>query len=74
MRDCPSINGLLHLFLQSKGDLVGAEDLYFQATLADPNDSEIMLLYAKLVWELHHDKDRALSYFERAACAAPEDR
>ncbi|WOH12684.1 hypothetical protein DCAR_0832191 [Daucus carota subsp. sativus] len=59
--------------LQSKGDLVGAEDLYFQATLADPNDSEIMLLYAKLVWELHHDKDRALSYFERAACAAPED-
>lgn len=30
--------------------------------------------YAKLAWELHHDQDRALSYFERAACAAPDDR
>ncbi|KAK1379709.1 O-linked n-acetylglucosamine transferase, ogt [Heracleum sosnowskyi] len=58
--------------LQSKGDLSGAEDLYFRATVADPEDSEILLQYAKLVWELHHDQDKALSYFERAACAAPE--
>ncbi|KAL8104842.1 uncharacterized protein LOC141678344 isoform X2 [Apium graveolens] len=59
--------------LQSKGDLSGAEDLYFRATVADPEDSETLLQYAKLVWELHHDQERALSYFERAACAAPED-
>ncbi|KAK3187690.1 hypothetical protein Dsin_027251 [Dipteronia sinensis] len=59
--------------LQSKGDLHGAEDYYRSATLADPGDGEILLQYAKLVWELHHDRDRASSYFERAAQAAPQD-
>ncbi|GMP74145.1 hypothetical protein CsSME_00031652 [Camellia sinensis var. sinensis] len=56
--------------LQSKGDLHGAEEYYFRATLADPKDGEILLLYAKLVWKLHQDQDRALNYFKRAA---PED-
>nr|XP_009804997.1 PREDICTED: uncharacterized protein LOC104250133 [Nicotiana sylvestris] len=60
-------------FLQSKGDFSGAEEFYFQATLADPKDGDILSLYAKLVWQLHHDKDRALNYFERATRAAPED-
>ncbi|KAA8548883.1 hypothetical protein F0562_000567 [Nyssa sinensis] len=59
--------------LQSKGDLLGAEEYYFRATLADPQDGEILLQYAKLVWELHHDRDRALSYFNRAAQAAAKD-
>ncbi|MBA0841221.1 hypothetical protein Goarm_003724, partial [Gossypium armourianum] len=61
-------------FLQSKGDLQGAEDYYHRATLADPEDSEILLQYAKILWDLHHDKDRALSYFERAVQASPQDR
>nr|XP_027116681.1 uncharacterized protein LOC113734360 [Coffea arabica] len=60
-------------FLKSKGELSGAEECYFRATLADPKDGEIMLQYAKLVWELHNDKDKALKYFKKAACAAPED-
>ncbi|KAL7243444.1 hypothetical protein ACSBR1_015773 [Camellia fascicularis] len=59
--------------LQSKGDLHGAEEYYLRATLADPKDVEILLLYAKLVWKLHQDQDRALNYFKRAAQAAPED-
>ncbi|XAR62699.1 hypothetical protein NMG60_11017554 [Bertholletia excelsa] len=59
--------------LESKGDLPGAEENYFRATLADPKDGEILMLYAKLVWELHHDRDRALNYFEQAAQAAPHD-
>ncbi|CAL5411504.1 unnamed protein product [Camellia sinensis] len=57
--------------LQSKGDLHGAEEYYFRATLADPKDGEILLLYAKLVWKHHQDQDRALNYIKRAA---PEDR
>lgn len=65
---------LFLFFLKSKGDLQGAEEYYYRATLADPEDGEIMVLYAKLVWEHHHDQDRALSYFERAAQAAPQDR
>lgn len=60
-------------FLQSKGDLQGAEDYYHRATLADPEDSEILLQYAKILWDLHHEKDRALSYFERAVQASPQD-
>nr|XP_016448462.1 PREDICTED: uncharacterized protein LOC107773576 [Nicotiana tabacum] len=59
--------------LQSKGDLSGAEEYYFQATLADPKDGDILSRYAKLVWRLHHDKNRALNYFERATRANPED-
>ncbi|XWS39125.1 hypothetical protein CRYUN_Cryun18bG0023500 [Craigia yunnanensis] len=60
-------------FLQSKRDLQGAEDYYHRATLADPEDGEILWQYAKIVWELHQDKDRALSYFERAVQASPQD-
>jgi Tfp pilus assembly protein PilF len=62
------------LNLQSKGDLRTAEDFFMRAILADPGDGEIMSLYAKLVWELHHDKDKASCYFERAVLAAPGDR
>ncbi|GMH20065.1 hypothetical protein Nepgr_021906 [Nepenthes gracilis] len=59
--------------LQSKGDLHGAEDYYFRATVADPGDGGILSQYARLVWELHHDHERASKYFERAAQAAPQD-
>ena len=59
--------------LQSKGDLSGAEHYYFQATLADPKDGDTLSQYAKLVWELHRDKDIASDYFERAVHAAPEN-
>ncbi|XVE65762.1 hypothetical protein DITRI_Ditri08aG0025600 [Diplodiscus trichospermus] len=60
-------------FLQSKADLQGAANYYHRATLADPKNSEILLQYAKIVWNLHHDKDEALSYLERAVQASPQD-
>ncbi|KAK4418439.1 hypothetical protein Salat_2256700 [Sesamum alatum] len=56
-----------------KGDLQRAEEYYSRAILADPEDGEILSQYAKLIWELHHDKDRAASYFERAVQASTED-
>ncbi|XP_028793366.1 uncharacterized protein LOC114749064 [Neltuma alba] len=59
--------------LQSKGDLRGAEEYFLRATLADPNNGEILVQYARLVWDLHRDKQRALEYFERAAQAPPPD-
>lgn len=59
--------------LQSKGDLSGAEHYYFQATLADPKDGDTLSQFAKLVWELHQDKDNASDYFDRAIHAAPEN-
>ncbi|KAG6759172.1 hypothetical protein POTOM_035641 [Populus tomentosa] len=60
-------------FLQSKGELRGAEEYYHLATLADPTDSEILMQYAKLEWELNHDQGRALVNFERAVQAAPQN-
>lgn len=45
-----------------------------RAILTDLGDGEIMAQYATLVWELHHDSKKALSYFERAVQANPEDR
>ncbi|KAF7837415.1 Tetratricopeptide repeat [Senna tora] len=59
--------------LQSKGDLHGAENYFLHATLADPNNGEILVEYAKLIWDLYHDKERAMEYFERAAQAASPD-
>ncbi|KAJ8763869.1 hypothetical protein K2173_003651 [Erythroxylum novogranatense] len=59
--------------LQSKGDLHGAEEFYHRATLADPQDGLIRSKYARLVWELHHDQDRALSNYELSVETAPQD-
>ncbi|XP_057547922.1 uncharacterized protein LOC130826318 [Amaranthus tricolor] len=60
-------------FLQRKGDLQGAEDYYFRAMKVEPTDGEILSQYALLVWELHHDQERASAFFELAAQTAPKD-
>ncbi|WJX12277.1 hypothetical protein P8452_02792 [Trifolium repens] len=60
-------------FLQGKGEHQDAEEYFHRATQADPNDGDILMQYAKLVWENHHDRDRASVYFERAAQSAPQD-
>ncbi|XP_010105207.2 uncharacterized protein LOC21394528 isoform X1 [Morus notabilis] len=60
-------------FLQSKGDLHGAEEYYSRASLADPEDGEIWMQYAKLVWDLHRDQERASSYFKLATEVSPQD-
>lgn len=60
--------------LQSKVDLRGAEEYYSRAVQADLVDGEVLSEYAKLVWELHHDYQKASNYFERAVEASPTDR
>ncbi|XP_050218044.1 uncharacterized protein LOC126668873 [Mercurialis annua] len=66
------LSNYAHL-LQLKGDLEGAEEYYHRATMADPENGGILMKYAKLDWELHHDPDRALINFENAIQAAPQD-
>ncbi|GAB2233190.1 hypothetical protein Droror1_Dr00002408 [Drosera rotundifolia] len=61
------------LLLQSRGRLHEAESYYLRAAQSDPSDGETLSQYAKLVWEVHHDRDKALAYFERAVQASPED-
>ncbi|XP_075085986.1 uncharacterized protein LOC107773576 [Nicotiana tabacum] len=48
---------------QCKGDLKGAEEYNSRAILAYANDGEIISQYAKLIWKLHHDQDKALGRF-----------
>jgi tetratricopeptide (TPR) repeat protein len=57
-----------------KGDYGRAEEYYSRAILADPNDGELLSEYAKLVWDVHRDGERASSYFEQAARASPQNR
>ncbi|XP_022157972.1 uncharacterized protein LOC111024569 [Momordica charantia] len=59
--------------LWSDGKLDEAEEQCYQATLTYPEDGETLMLYAQLVWELHHDQAKASSYFERAALVDPND-
>uniref|UniRef100_A0A6M2F9W0 Uncharacterized protein n=1 Tax=Populus davidiana TaxID=266767 RepID=A0A6M2F9W0_9ROSI len=58
---------------QSKRDLEGAEEYFSRAILADPGDGEILSQYAKLVWELYRDHDKALCYFKQSIQATPAD-
>ncbi|XP_039003809.1 uncharacterized protein LOC120130695 [Hibiscus syriacus] len=60
-------------FLYQKRDLQGAEEYYGRAVLVDPKDGKTLSQYAKLVWELHHNEERASNYFERAVQASPQD-
>ena len=57
-----------------KGDTSRAEEYYSRAMLTDPSDGEIMSQYAKLVWEVHHDPERCLGYFQMSVQAAPQNR
>lgn len=72
---CVVSSTLIRLFnVQVKQDLKGAEEYYSRAILADPTEGEALVMYAKLVWQLHRDHDKASSYFERAIQATPVDR
>jgi tetratricopeptide (TPR) repeat protein len=57
-----------------KGDYRRAEEYYSRAILADPNDGELLSEYARLVWDVRRDEERASSYFEQAARASPQNR
>ncbi|CAI0389319.1 unnamed protein product [Linum tenue] len=54
-------------------DFVKAEEYCGRAILANPNDGDVLSMYADLIWRSHKDSSRAESYFDRAVKAAPED-
>lgn len=59
---------------QIKGDVGAAEEYYARAILADQEDGETLSQYAKIIWEVHHDRDRAANYFQRALEASSQNR
>ncbi|KAF3586256.1 hypothetical protein F2Q69_00025823 [Brassica cretica] len=60
-------------FLEYKGDVNGAEEYYHKCTVVEPSDGVALANYGRLVMELHKDEAKALSCFERAVQASPED-
>jgi Tfp pilus assembly protein PilF len=58
---------------QVRLDFVKAEEYCGRAILANPNDADVLSMYADLIWQSHKDASRAESYFLRAVKAAPDD-
>lgn len=50
-----------------------AEEYCGRAILANPNDGNMLSMYADLIWESHKDAPRAETYFGQAVQAAPDD-
>lgn len=40
---------------------------------ACPRDADVLVQYAKLLWDFRHDAEGATTFFERAVQAAPDD-
>jgi len=64
----------LLMWKQYKGDLSGAEEYYHKCTVVEPSDGVALANYGRLVMKLHQDEAKAMSYFERAVQASPDDR
>lgn len=55
------------------GDLIKAEEYCGKAILANPNDGDLLSMYADLIWENHKDASRAESYYDQATKASPDN-
>ncbi|CAH9084181.1 unnamed protein product [Cuscuta epithymum] len=71
----PLILGNYAKFLsQVRGDYAKAEEYCLRAILGSGIDEgSILSMYGDLMWGLHKDADQAISYYDRAVQASPDD-
>lgn len=58
---------------QVRKDYLKAEEYCGRAILTNPNDGNVVAMYAELVWTIHKDSSRAETYFNQAVAASPDD-
>lgn len=74
---CPSFilsNLLIFFAKQDRLDLIKAEEYCGKAMSANPNDGNVISMYADLIWRNHKDASRAEHYHLQAAKASPDNR
>ncbi|KAL4378015.1 hypothetical protein GQ457_02G041080 [Hibiscus cannabinus] len=68
-----TLDHLFHSFSFKQMNAKPTNEYCGRAILANPNDGNVLSMYAGLIWETRKERSRAETYFDQAIKAAPDD-